>query len=268
MVLKHLNDNFHSAEPINSAKINELHITRHMKDKLIKLLSKKVNNDPRFKKKILHNELRKVIGIGPQKADDLIAQGLTSLSQLKQPRWWNQLNVDTQTALATEPARRIPHEDIRKIEPTLTKFPSAQIVLVGSYRRKMPSSKDIDVMLVSARTAAMGEYLKYLEKKFPHIYLYSKGGDKMSLVIEVDTSRKYKVDVFRTHPDYYWSHLLYATGSKANNLRMRAKAKRMGLLLNQKGLWKAGERMLGPAANERAYYAALDMEYLLPEKRK
>jgi DNA polymerase/3'-5' exonuclease PolX len=267
MVLKHLNDNFHSAESINTTKINELHITRHMKDKLIKLLSTKVKEDPHLKKKLLRNDLRKIIGIGPQKADDLIAQGLTSLGQLKQPRWWNQLNIDTQTALATEPVRRIPHDEIKQIEPILTKFSSARIILVGSYRRKMPSSKDIDVMLVSARTAAMGEYLKYLEKKFPHIYLYSKGGDKMSLVIETDTARNYKVDVFRTHPDYYWSHLLYATGSKANNLRMRTKAKRMGLLLNQKGLWKAGERVLGPTANERAYYIALDMDYLPPEKR-
>lgn len=267
MVLKQLNDNFHPHDEISAAKIADLHITAHMKTKLVELLKTKIHADPNMRKKLLINDLRRITGIGPNKAADLVEQGLRSISQLKHPRWWNQLNADTQTALATQPHRRIPHEEIAKLEPALTKYSDAKIVLVGSYRRKMPSSKDIDIMLVSARTSAMNDYLKYLEKKIPHIYVYSKGPDKMSLILEVDNMHKYKADVFRAHPDYYWSYLLYSTGSKANNLRMRAKAKRMGLLLNQKGLWKNGERVLGPTANEEAYYKAIGLEYLSPEKR-
>jgi DNA polymerase/3'-5' exonuclease PolX len=267
LVLKQLNDHFHSNESITSNKINSLHISSHMKEKLIKLLSLKITNDPMMKKKLLHNELRRIIGIGPQKATYLIEQGLTSIKQLKQPKWWNQLNLDTQTALSTQPHRRIPHEEITKIESLLTKFNKAKIILVGSYRRKMPSSKDIDVMLVSSDSKMMGEYLKYLEKKIPHIYLYSKGGDKMSLVLEFDEYKKYKMDVFRTHPDFYWSHLLYSTGSKSHNIKMRSNAKRYGYLLNQKGLWKNGERILGPNANEHAYFKEIGMQYLPPEKR-
>ena len=266
-VLKQLNDNFHPNDDITAAKISALHITTHMKHKLTELLKMKVKADPQMKKKLLINTLKRITGIGPTKAADLVQRGLKSVSQLKQPRWWNQLNVDTQTALATEPQRRIPHDEIAKLEPTLTKYSDAKVMLVGSYRRKMPSSKDIDIMLVSSKTSAMSDYLKHLEKKIPHIYVYSKGADKMSLILELDDDRKYKADVFRTHPDYYWSHLLYSTGSKANNLRMRAKAKRLGLLLNQKGLWKNGERVLGPHANEEAYYKALNMEYLPPERR-
>jgi DNA polymerase/3'-5' exonuclease PolX len=267
LVLKQLNDHFHSNDVISSSKINSLHITQHMKDKLIKLLNTKIESDPMMKKKLLHNELRRIIGIGPQKATDLIEQGLKSIKQLKQSKWWNQLNTDTQTALSTQPLRRIPHNEIKKIEPLLTKFTGAKIILVGSYRRKMPSSKDIDVMLVSENSTMMGKYLKYLEKKIPHIYLYSKGGDKMSLVLEFDELKKYKMDVFRTHPDFYWSHLLYSTGSKANNIRMRTQAKRYGYLLNQNGLWKNGERVLGPNANEHAYFKTIGMEYIPPEKR-
>lgn len=267
LVQKQLSDNFQPNEPVSAAKINQLHITRHMKDKLIKLLAIKVDSNPAMKKQFLFNELRRITGIGPQKAKDLIDKGLLSVAQLRQPKWWDQLNLDTQTALATQPIKRIPHEEIRAIEPILTKFTEAKTILVGSYRRKMPTSKDIDVMLVSAKLSMMGNYLKYLEKKVPHIYLYSKGPDKMSLVLEFDSQKKYKVDVFRTHPDFYWSHLLYSTGSKANNIRMRGRAKRLGYLLNQKGLWKAGERVLGPSANEHAYFKILGMDYLPPEKR-
>jgi DNA polymerase/3'-5' exonuclease PolX len=266
-VLKQLYDNFHTNEILSASKINDLHITKNMKDKLIKMLSVKVHNDPNMKKKLLHNELRRITGIGAQKATILIDKGLTSIEQLKQPKWWNQLNLDTQTALATQPNRRIPHAEIKAIEPILTKFTPAKIVLVGSYRRNTPTSKDIDVMLVSARSSLMNEYLKYLEKKIPHIYLYSKGADKMSLVLEFSKIKKYKMDVFRAHPDYYWSQLLYSTGSKNNNIIMRGRAKRLGYILNQKGLWKNGERILGPNANEHAYYKAIGMDYLPPEKR-
>lgn len=269
MVIKQLNDNFHTNEIITASKINSLHLTKHMKDKLIKMLDKKIGNDTDMKKKLLHNELHRITGIGSQKAADLIKQGLTTVAQLKQSKWWDQLNLDTQTTLATQPIKRIPNAEIKAIEPILIRFsgPETKVVLVGSYRRAVLTSKDIDAMLVSPRPSAMNDYLKYLEKKVPHIYLYSKGADKMSLVLEFDKQRKYKVDVFRAHPDYYWAHMLYATGSKTNNVRMRARAKKMGLLLNQKGLWKNGERILGPTANEHAYYKALDMDYLPPERR-
>jgi DNA polymerase/3'-5' exonuclease PolX len=266
-VFKQLNDNFHPNDTVSRSKIDALHLTENMKDKLIKLLNNKVAKDPNFKKKLLHNELRRIAGIGSQKATLLIQQGLTSIAQLKQPKWWNQLNLDTQTALATQPLRQIPHNQIKVIEPLLTKFPNAKTMLVGSYRRKMPTSKDIDVMVVSARTSIMNDYLQYLEKKIPHIYVYSKGADKMSIVLEFDKDRKYKVDVFRTHPDFYWSHLLYSSGPISLNIKMRARAKKMGMLLNQKGLWTNGERVLGPNANEHAYFKAVDMPYLPPEKR-
>lgn len=267
IVAKKLVDNFHPTETVTQSRIAELHITENMKNKLFELLKKKIVNSPEMKKKFLFDELKRIAGIGPQKAKILIDQGLKTVNDLKKPKWWDQLNTDTKTAFATQPIKKIPHEEINKIEPILTKYTNAKIILVGSYRRKMPTSRDIDVMLVSAKTSALSFYLKYLNEKIPYIYLYSKGNDKMSLVIEFDEKRKYKVDVFRTHPEYYYAHLLYSTGSKANNVRMRVKAKKMGLLLNQKGLWKNGERILGKSADERAYYKALNMPYLKPEER-
>jgi len=270
-VIRRLNDNFSPDELINKTKLADLYaakqITKHMQDKLIGLLDRKIIDSPAMKKKFLFDELRRIVGIGPHRAQTLVNKGLRSIKELKEPQWWNQLNVDTQAALKTQPMRKIPHDDIARIESILIKFPEAKVQLVGSYRRKTPSSRDIDIMIVSTKLSVMNNYLKYLDKKVPHIYLYSKGADKMSLVLEFNANKKFKADVFKTHPDYYWAHLLYATGSKSNNIRMRAKAKRMGYLLNQKGLWKAGERILGPTANEKKYYEALNLPYLRPELR-
>ncbi len=266
MVVKQLTDNYTSSENITAKKIKELNITPHMKDKLIGLLTKRITASSGVRKKMLTDELKRITGIGTIKANDLVARGLPSIDSLHAPKWWAQLNTDTKTALATQPMKRIPRAEIAQIEPKLINFKGAKIILVGSYRRKAPSSRDIDIMMVSAKSSTLSSYLVYLERTFK-IYVYSKGPDKMSLIIELGPQKHIKADVFRTHPTFYYSHLLYATGSKANNLRMRAKAKRMGLLLNQKGLWKGNERILGQNADERAYYKALGMEYLRPEER-
>jgi DNA polymerase (family 10) len=59
--------------------------------------------------------------------------------------------------------------------------------------------------------------------------------------------------------------MLYSTGSKENNIRMRAKAKSQGLLLNQYGLFKKGEKI--NLKTEKDYYDYLGMKYLEPHER-
>lgn len=265
-VRKQLVDNFESSENVTASKIQNLNLTQHMKNKLVGLLSKRMTSSSEVRKKILVDELNRITGIGMVKARDLVAQGLPSIDKLRAPKWWAQLNTDTKTAITMQPMKKIPRIEIAKIESKLTGFACNKVVLVGSYRRKASSSRDIDIMLAADKPAALSEYLSYLEGIFK-IYVYEKGPDKMSLILELSPTKRVKADVFRAHPSVYYSHLLYATGSKSNNLKMRAKAKRLGLLLNQKGLWKKNERVLDQNANEQAYYKALGMDYLPPESR-
>ena len=51
--------------------------------------------------------------------------------------------------------------------------------------------------------------------------------------------------IVTTDPGSWGALLMHATGSKRNNIKMRAKAKHKGLKLNEKGLWKGDERSLG-----------------------
>jgi hypothetical protein len=56
----------------------------------------------------------------------------------------------------------------------------------------------------------MDDYVKYLKRKFNNrVYLYSKGPDRISLIIECDKEEKYKLDIFRSPPENYYSNLLY-----------------------------------------------------------
>jgi DNA polymerase (family 10) len=60
--------------------------------------------------------------------------------------------------------------------------------------------------------------------------------------------------------------LMYFTGSKDHNVRLRERAIKKGLKLNEYGLFK-GERLLA-GADEKEIYAALGLQYIPPELRE
>jgi DNA polymerase/3'-5' exonuclease PolX len=141
----------------------------------------------------------------------------------------------------------------------------------------MPFSKDIDVLLCG-HGAVLDDYIQCLKNRFDKkVFIYSKGSDKASLIIQPSQEKAaknlwYKIDIFCATEETYFSHLLYGTGSKDFNINMRARARRMGLLLNQKGLFKVDgtdvKKINTDTDNERAFFKYLDMEYIEPHNRK
>ena len=64
--------------------------------------------------------------------------------------------------------------------------------------------------------------------------------------------------------------LLYSTGSKEFNLKMRAHAKGLGYLLNQKGLYYANEKkelVRDGVKTEKEIFEILSLPYTPPNKR-
>ena len=65
--------------------------------------------------------------------------------------------------------------------------------------------------------------------------------------------------------------LLYLTGDRDHNISMRAKAARMGMTLNEYGLWghsiRQHEPILLAGATERQIYKRLNLAYLSPSER-
>ena len=213
------------------------------------------------------------MGIGPVLADKLISDGLTHVRQLHTKKFMHKLSEETQLFLRLNPNNQIPHEDIRALEPYIDKLqtPDMKLTLVGSYRREKPTSRDIDVMVVSDSNTAIDEFITRLRQTLnDKAYPYSKGKDKASIILNlrdiVGKPAVYKLDAFRVKFTDAIPMLLYSTGSKTFNITMRAQAKKKGMLLNQKGLFKNGIKI--PNLNsEHAYFAALDMKYLEPRAR-
>lgn len=248
--------------------------TKTVKTASSKTASAKTKDSSKVDEEKLLDELTKFMGIGPEKAKDLVAAGLSHINQLHRKKYQELLPEETKTFMKLKPLQKIPHEHIKTLEPYLMKASSKNLdlTITGSYRRKKPFSSDIDVMVVSDSEDAINELHQQLDEILNHkIYPYSKGRDKMSFIVDMSDllggeNLVYKIDAFRTTPAEKIPMLLYSTGSKEFNVSMRSKAKKLGYLLNQKGLFKDGE--LVPELNsERDYFDILSMDYKEPQQR-
>jgi DNA polymerase/3'-5' exonuclease PolX len=272
-VNKKLVNKYDKNKTITNADIQKVDLTEHMKSKLLFLLSQKIKvaDIKKLKQQQLTNDLIEFAGVGTSKAKSLIDSGLVSVSDLRKKKYKDQLNDATILLMKYKPNRKIPYNSIKSIERKLTGFPNTQ--LVGSFRRKKPTSRDIDVMIVSNKKTVLDEYLAYLTKKFKTIHIYAKGLDKVSLIVLIDEKKAnnpeyYKLDVFRCPIVSQYAMLLYSTGSKDFNIKMRATASRLGYLLNQNGIFlkKESNRMI-PIKSEKGFFKLLNMPYVEPHKR-
>ena len=64
----------------------------------------------------------------------------------------------------------------------------------------------------------------------------------------------------------YYSAILYFTGSKEHNIKMREKAKHMGHTLNEWGLIKANKSRF-KITSEKDLFDIVNIDYLEPEDR-
>lgn len=270
-------DTYSENEAVTDRKLNNLDCTKHMKEKLIELshtsISKKQAEEIVKNRKLnaLKKDLTDLLGIGDKKINELISSGLTNIKQLNQKKWFGMLNTDTQIIITHNPSRSIKYEDAAKVEDKLTGF-NKDVIIAGSYRRKKPVIRDFDILFLSHKDHDIETYLEYLKKKFNNkVWIYVNGNDKISMVFQPDSDSikeiKYKADIFITSPENYYSMLLYTTGSKFHNIKMRSRAKRMGLLLNQNGIFRNGVRINKNSDNEEKLFSILDMSYIEPEKR-
>ena len=133
--------------------------------------------------------------------------------------------------------------------------------IAGSFRRKAPSVGDLDILVTGDLENTETE--KAIRKVYPDITILGSGETKISFII---FPQNLQIDIRYLPKESYGAALLYFTGSKDFNVKMRRKAIEMGYLLNEYGLFKNGEYYKG--VSEKEIFKALKMKYLEPEKRK
>jgi DNA polymerase/3'-5' exonuclease PolX len=291
-VMNKIRDTYSDNEYVTERKINALEITDKMKAKLIKISEKEISDAMSEKieeaKKIvkLKKDLNEILGIGARKSDKLIKEGLTSVKQLETSPWLDKINTDTKISLMHKPIKDIPYADVKELEPGLADYKPNKVMLVGSFRRHKPFMRDIDILFLvntqQAETKDLTEvdnYLKYLKKIYnDNIWIYANGKNKISMVIQPtdNPDKKYKADIFITYPEKYYTTLLYTTGSRTFNINTRKRAKYLGCMLNQDGIYEIAtingkrekiKKMNTPLDDEKKLLAILGLEYVEPENR-
>ena len=139
-----------------------------------------------------------------------------------------------------------------------------QIEIAGSVRRWRETIGDVDIVVAADAAGAIMEAFTTA----PDIErVLAKGDTKSSVVAE----RGLQIDLRVVPPASFGAALVYFTGSKAHNVHLRGLALKKKLLLNEYGLYRAGEENGGtPLASrtEEEVYAALGMHWIPAELRE
>ena len=111
-----------------------------------------------------------IYGVGPKKAVELVAQGITTIAQLrKNPQL---LNATQKVGLQyyEDILERIPREEIDEYNGVFHKvadgIPGVEYEIVGSYRRMAASSGDIDVIITAPDASTFDQFLDTLITPF------------------------------------------------------------------------------------------------------
>ena len=201
-------------------------------------------------------------------------------------------NIKESLRFAADNSRRLP---IGLIQPMAERLVSelesikgvARVAFAGSLRRGKETIGDIDLLCVAQDPAAVHEAFRSLEG----VRTVLAAGETKSSVrlaidqnfgrwrgLEEDGEPTIQVDL-RTVPAESWgAALMYFTGSKEHNVRVRELAQKQGLTLNEYGLFEDDDTGEGPpqkrglssvsSAEEAEIYSRLGLPQVPPELRE
>ena len=137
---------------------------------------------------------------------------------------------------------------------------ATRVEAVGSFRRRRESVGDLDLIVLGDARALSEAFVAHPDVK----EVLGHGEAKSSVVL----ASGLQVDLRPFAPESLGAALQYFTGSRDHNVRLRERAVRRGLKLNEYGVFRAdtGERLAG--ATEEEVYGALGLGFIPPELRE
>ena len=215
--------------------------------------------------------LANVYGIGPKKAQELVDAGITTIADLreKQDKF---LNATQKIGLKyyEQFLERIPRAEIEEYYSLFKDSADEPFEIVGSYRRGLATSGDIDVIVNGNLTI-----VDRLVKKGIILHVLSKGESKALVIAKLpDAKSARRVDFLYSPPDEFAFAKLYFTGSKIFNTVMRQHAVNMGYTLNEHGIYSLskdkvkGAKITQIFKDEKDIFSFLNLVYKKPEERK
>ncbi|MHA1769890.1 MAG: DNA polymerase/3'-5' exonuclease PolX [Candidatus Thorarchaeota archaeon] len=150
--------------------------------------------------------------------------------------------------------------EAEKIVSALRALPSVrQIEVAGSARRRRETVGDLDILVNASDTETIMGTFVGLESVAE---VLARGTTKSS----VRLTSNLQIDLRVIPAESFGAGLQYFTGSVDHNVKLRSIAQKMGLKLNEYGLFRGEEKVEG--REERAIYESLGMTWVPPELRE
>jgi DNA polymerase (family 10) len=174
--------------------------------------------------------------------------------------------LDARARRGGDPPRRRPRAQVaplaESLRDTIARHPAAERVeIAGSFRRERESCGDLDVLVATRDAAAL--LVRFAALPLVE-HVLARGATKSS--IHVDGG--FQVDCRAVPPESFGAALQYFTGSQAHNVRLRGRALRMGMTLNEYGLFRNDDGARVAGETEEDVYAALGLPWIPPQRRE
>lgn len=137
--------------------------------------------------------------------------------------------------------------------------PVSRVSPAGSIRRYRETVGDVDILAASEEPEKVIDAFVNLPLAAQVI---AHGPTKGS----VRTPDGLQIDLRVVPEESFGAALCYFTGSKAHNIRVRELGVRLGLKINEYGVFRGGDRIAG--ATEEEVFAAVGLPYIPPEMRE
>lgn len=226
-------------------------------------------------------ELSKIPGLGPKGLAKLHKElGVANVEDLRNAIAAHRLRelpgfgAKTEEKLAraierlgmTGKERRTPIADAMSIAHRITTSLSElahveRIQYCGSLRRLRETIGDIDIVVASRKPRPVMEAFVSL----PVVKEVLGSGDTKTSVL---TQTGLQIDLRVVTPEQFGAAILYFTGSRAHNIKLRQRALQRGLTLNEYGLVDTESGEVRASDTEEAIYAGLDLAWIPPPMRE
>ena len=133
------------------------------------------------------------------------------------------------------------------------------IEICGSIRRRKEVIRDVDILVAGGDKEAVSLTFTTLPE-IEEIYLRGDTKTSVRLISGVDADLR----IVESHEFPF--ALMYFTGSKEHNVRLRGIAKKLGLKLNEYGLFDGVRSVV--ADSEKEVYERVKLDYVPPEMRE
>jgi DNA polymerase (family 10) len=137
-----------------------------------------------------------------------------------------------------------------------------KIAAAGSLRRGKDTIGDLDLLVTGPGAAAALE--RFTQHPKAHTVL-GKGPNKASIQYGLEGLQ---VDLRALPHESYGAAMQYFTGSKEHNILVRSRALKLGLTLNEYGLFRLENEERVGGETEEEIYAALGLAWIPPELRE